>query len=231
MATTGEIVSWIIKSQAEGFNRTADVLPIVNEVHKIFYKHEASQGVITDSDGSLPRLVTTANTFEYDAPTVNGQVPWCCSGISLREPISRDYNIYDYQFSEPPPINTVEYMEWQGNYYYKYQFARTLDALEDEVCKIIFSRNPGNTRNKFRLLMYKKPREILSDRIQLQVPDRDGLHRMYFFPACMKLIEAQNHGNYMEAIDYIEKYLKPKVWKVMNSGAQGRRHRTMPRYF
>jgi len=231
MATVGQIATWVIKSQAKGFNRIADVLPIINEVHKIFYKHESSQGVITGSDGSLPELPTKTNVVEYDAPVVNGITPWCVSGVYLRQPVSNDYNILDYQCSEPPLVNTVDYHEFGGNYYYEYQFVRTLDALEDEGAKIIFSRNPGTTTSMYHLLMYKKPREISSDRIQLQIPDRDGLHRMFFFPAVMKLIEAQNHGNYMEAVEYIENNLKPKVWKVMNSGAQGRKHRSQARYF
>ena len=138
---------------------------------------------------------------------------------------------YDYDYSEPPLVNTVDYKEIAGNYYYEYQFVRTLDALEDVSAQIIFSRNPGESTNKFRLLMYKKPTEIDSDRIQLQIPDRDGSHRMFIFPAVMKFIEAQNNGNYMEAVDYIENTLKPKMWEVLNSGAQGRRHRTQPHYY
>lgn len=231
MATTSEIISWVIKRQAQGYNRVADVLPIINECHKLFYKHETSQAVITNSNGRLPFLRTIKGVYEYSAPVVNSSTPWSVAYVLLREPLSRDYNIYDYQFSEPPPVNTVEYVEFGGNYYYPYQFVRTLDALEDQSCRIVFSRNPGNTTNKFSLLMYRRPREILSDRIQLQLPDRDGAHMMYFFPAVMKMIEAQNHGNYMEAVEYIESYLKPKYWKVMNSGAQGRRHKTMSRYF
>ena len=131
----------------------------------------------------------------------------------------------------PPPVNTTDYKEFAGNRYYAYQFARTLDALEGVAAQIIFSRNPGDTTETFRLLMYKKPTEIDSDRIQLQIPDRDGSHLMYFFPAVMKMIEAQNSGNYMEAVAYIEDVLKPKMWEVLNSGAQGRRHKTQPQYY
>lgn len=228
---TGEIASRVIKSQANGYNRISDIIPLINEVHKMFYKHECSQGVITNTQGTLPSLTTQNDVYEYNAPVVNDQTAWCISGVFLREPISRDYNIYDYQFSEPPPINTVEYMEFHGNYYYEYQFCRTFDALEDAPARIVFSRNPGSSTTKFKLLMYKQPREILSDRIQLQLPDRDGAHMQYFLPAVMKWVEAQNHGNYIEAVEYIKNELKPRYWKVMNSGAQGRRHRTQPKYY
>jgi len=233
MATVGQIASWVIKSQAQGFRRISDVIPIINEVNKILYKHECSQGVITDPvDGDLPNLATTDGTYLYDAPVIGAFTPWCVSGVYLRRPISRDYNFsHDYQYSEPPLVNTFEYLEFGGNYYYPYNFIHTTDALEGQVAQITFTRNPGTSTDRFRLLMYKTPTEIDSDRIQLSIPDRDGAHRNYVFPAVMKLVEAQNNGNYIEAVDYIENVLKPKVWKVLNSGAQGRRHKTMPRYY
>ncbi len=232
MATVGEIASWVIKSQANGYNRVPDVIPIINEVHKLFYKHESSQGVIIDSStGLLPVLSTNAGVFEYDAPVVNGQTAWCVAKVCLHSYDSVDYSFTDYNFHYPPMTNTFEYMQIGGNYYYPFQFAQSLDSLVDEVCKITFTRDPGTTTNQFHLLMYKQPTEILSDRQQLQIPDRDGAHRLYFFPAVMKFIEAQNHGNYMECVEYIDKVLKPKVWKVMNSGQQGRTHKTKPRYF
>ncbi|MCP3683505.1 MAG: hypothetical protein GY861_12530 [bacterium] len=232
MATVGEIASWVIKSQANGYNRTTDVVPIINEAHKMFMKHEQAQTTIIDpTTGRLPTLSTTLDQYEYDAPVVNNQVPWSVGKVCLRFNRPFDYNRQSYVYSELPLINTYEYFEMGGNHYYPYQFAQQLDALVDEPCKITFTRNPGDTTNRFYLLMYKQPKEILSDRIQLQIPDRDGAHRMYFFPAVMKLIEAQNNGNYMEAVEYIETVLKPKVWKVMNSGQQGRRHKTRKRYF
>lgn len=231
MATVGQIASWVIKRQAQGFSRTADVLPLINEVNKLFYKHECSQGVITDSDGGLPFLNTTNNNVKYTAPVVDGVTPWCVSGVYLRWPNAQDFGRYDYDYSEPPLVNTVDYMEFAGNYYYEYQFVRTLDALENVATQIIFSRNPGDSKARFRLLMYRKPTEIDSDRIQLSIPDRDGSHMMYFLPAVMKLVEAQNNGNYMEAVAYIEDVLKPKMWEVLNSGAQGRRHRTQSQYY
>jgi hypothetical protein len=237
MATVGEIASWVIKSQANGYNRTSDVIPIINEVHKMFMKHEQAQTVITDSStGRLPTLNTTQGVYEYDAPVVNGQIPWCVAKVCLRYYTPHDYYRQYYLYQEIPLINTFEYFEVGGNYYYPFQFAQQLDSLVGESCRIKFTRDPGttpdsDTRNRYYLLMYKQPREILSDRIQLQIPDRDGAHRMYFFPAVMKIIEAENNGNYMEAVEYIEKVLKPKVWKVMNSGQQGKRHKARARYF
>ena len=105
MATTGQIAAWVIKRQAQGYSRTADVIPLINEVHKIFYKHECSQGVITGPDGGLPFLPTTNNNIQYAAPVVGGITPWCISGVFLRWPNAQDYGRYDYNYSEPPPVN------------------------------------------------------------------------------------------------------------------------------
>lgn len=231
MATTGEIVSKIIKQNAQGYSRTADVLPIINEVHKMFYKHENSSSVIRSTVGDLPTLDTVNSVYEYDAPEIAGRVPWCVSGVYMRRPINRDYNYTAYGYTERPSLNTTDFFEFGGNYYFPFNFVSTLDSTVDDTAKIIFSRNPGTSTGKFYLLMYEQPREILSDRIQLQIPDRDGAHMLYFFPACLKMIEAQNHGNINEAVEYIESYLKPKMWRVLASGTHGRRHKTQSRYF
>ncbi len=232
MATVGEIASWVIKSQAEGFSRINDVIPIINEVHKMFTMRELPQLVITDpATGSLPILTTVDGTFQYTAPVTGGHTPWCVSGIYTRWPGTGDYNAVEYNNTEPPMVNTTDYKEFGGNYYYMYQFARSFDALEDVAAQIIFSRNPGDTTNKFYLLMYRTPADIASDRIQLQIPDRGGAHRLFFFPAVMKLIEAQNHGNYMEAVSYIEDVLKPKMKEVLSSGVTGHRHKTQAHYY
>jgi len=231
MSTTGEIVSKIIKYNAQGYSRTADVIPIINEVHKMFYKHENSNGLIRATNGALPTIDTVDNVFDYDAPVVNGKTAWCVSGVFLRRPMGSDYNFSSYSYSERPSLNTLDYHEFGGNYYYPFNFVTTRDAIVDEAAKIQFTRNPGTSSNKFYLLMYEQPREITSDRIQLQIPDRDGSHILYFLPACLKWIEAQNHGNFMEAVEYIEVVLKPKMWKVLSSGVKGRRHKTMPRYY
>jgi hypothetical protein len=232
MATVGEIASQVIKSQAAGFNRENDVIPAINLVHKMVTNREVPQLVILDpATGSLPVLATQANILTYEAPVVNNLTPWCVSGVYTRWPNTRDYGSVDYNYYEPPLVNTTDYKEFGGNYYYQYQFARTFDALEDVAARIVFSRDPGESDNRFYLLMYRTTADILSDRIQLQIPDRDGAHMLYFFPAVMKWIEAQNHGNYMEAVDYIENVLKPKVKEVLSGGATGHRHRTQSLYY
>jgi hypothetical protein len=61
------------------------------------------------------------------------------------------------------------------------------------------------------------------------IPDSDGAHQTIVIPALMKLIEGQNHGNYIEAVEYIEQTLKPRLWKTLGSGAQGKRRETVRR--
>jgi len=232
MATVGEIASQVIKSQAQGFNRESDVIPAINLIHKMVTNREVPQLVVTDpATGSLPILPTQTGVLDYNAPVVGGHTPWCISGVYTRWPNTRDYGSVDYNYYEPPLVNTTDYKEFGGNYYYQYQFATSFDALEDVASFVRFSRDPGDTDNRFYLLMYRTTAEITSDRIQLQIPDRDGAHMLYFFPAVMKWIEAQNHGNYMEAVGYIEDVLKPKIKEVLSSGVTGHRHRTQSQYY
>jgi hypothetical protein len=68
-------------------------------------------------------------------------------------------------------------------------------------------------------LTYKRPVQILSENIEVEVPspwDYDLL-----LPAAAKLIEGVQSGNYDEARQFIRKELKPLLWKQLDSGDQG----------
>jgi len=131
-------------------------------------------------------------------------------------------------------------VEINGNNYFVYRYVKTDDALEvgpDAPAtdlprpRIRFSQDPGTTVGEARyyLQAYRDHPAVTSNRVQLLIPDTDGAHATIVVPALMKLIEGENHGNYMEAIDYIEFKLKPRLWGYMSKGAQGKRHRTTGR--
>jgi len=235
MATTSVIASWVLNSQAQGFNRAADVIPLINEAQNILYKHECNQTLLVDTTtGLLPVFTPTTGTYLYDGPANT----WRVAGIHRRLPsiLNRTgyYAQYYYNSERSPLTNSFEYREIGGNYYYPMQFFQTRDAVEGGRPQIIMTAEPGSggaSVDTLYMEAYKTPTQITSDRIQLTIPDSNGAHRLYVFTAVMKLIEGQNHGNYAEAIQFIEDYLKPKMWKQLNGGYQGKRHRVTLRYF
>lgn len=226
MASTGELVSWI-KQAKSGWAREHDVVPVVREVVNILCKVEAAQFLIVDnSTGRLPLLTTVANNFgPYNGPAGS----WRVSGVFLKEPAYSYLSTLDTQYGEEPFTNTEEPIEINGNWYYQFPFVRSDDAIGSVLPQIYFSRDPGDTTTRFYIRSYRSPAQITSDRIQIPIPDSYGAHRFYVLPACLALIEAMDHGNYQDAVAYIEGSVKPLIWKVLNGGTQGKRHRVFPR--
>ena len=230
---TGEIVARAGRGQARGFSRPADLFPLLDTVVQILYRHEHPQTMLIDAaTGRLPRIGTDAEGY---GPYYGPAGTWRVSRVLLwGEEIGRDYGLeYDY-------VSDKDAVEINGNMYYVYRYVRTEDAVEVgpnpaagvlALPKIWFSQDPGDTQTSLRyhVQAYKTHPQVLSDRVQLLIPDADGTHQTIVVPALMKLIEGQNHGNYMEAIEYIEQTLKPRLWDRMSAGAQGKRHKTTGR--
>lgn len=233
MATTNQIAAWIVGAAA-GYSRSSDVIPIINEVHSLLCKQEVGHFLIIDpTTGRPPTFDTVAGTYQYTAPTVGSgaslQTPWRVANVLrlVDDLVNYDYRYHDYGFDQE---NVSEYIEIGGRYYYPYFQCQAYDRIDSSSpARIIFSSDPQTTSGRFYVQEYREPRAILSDRIQLEIPDVKGAHRALFFPACMKYIEGINHGNYEEAIKYIDEEVSPKIRDIFNGGAKGRRHRTMPR--
>ena len=213
--TTSEMISLAINTQAQGFEREV-VRAILDDVHNVLYKSEIEQFRYLDpSTGRPPLLTTQNNVFQYNG---NSNC-WRVSGLLLRKSSIIDYSgVPDYV--EMPDINTTEFKIINGNRYFPYNFAQEADALENASPIITFSRNPGATTAIFYQDGYKKPTPISSDRIQLQIPDAEGAHRQIVFPTLMKYIEAQNNGNYAEAMQFAEA-MRVKLEEKLNGAYSG----------
>lgn len=229
---TNEILARAL-NQAQGFNRAADLVPLLNDVHNILCKHETDQFRFIMPTGlrSLPSLATTANRL---GPYLGPVGTWRVSRIMLAYPLESDYG---YTFLDNtlqlPFVNTTERISINGNWYFPYPFIQTQDALEGARPQVWFTRDPGTTAAtgataRYYMDAYRIPTQITSDRIQLSIPDSDGAHRMIVFPCLMKLIEAQNNGNYAEAVDYIE-MMRDRLWEKLDGAYQGGDHKVQPR--
>ncbi|MFH1739955.1 MAG: hypothetical protein ABIH23_13170 [bacterium] len=214
---------------SKGYARANELLPILADAVDILMMHPCPQTMIVDPlTGLLPVLNTNDGIYTYEAPalTLSGDtVNAYHVGAVLVNP---ETYLTDYNFSNIG-VNDTEWVEIGGRYYYPYLNVKTYDGYNRNPAVIVFSVNPGTTTGYFYVQEYVYPPRIESDREEVPCPDRDGAHRMILLPTMMKLIEAEQHGNYTEAIEYINEYLKPKMWAILNAGAQGCEHRTIPR--
>lgn len=230
---TAEILARAVKGQARGFSKPADVLPLYSTLCEVLYHHEHPQSMIIDNSTGRPPTIATQD--EVFGPYYGPADSWCAAKLLIwAEQIGLDYgHEYDY-------VSKHDTIEVNGNEYFVYRYVRVEDAVEvgpdpaagvESRPQIWFSQNPGDTttNRRYHVMAYRKHPPITSDRIQTLIPDRDGSHQTILVPGLMKLIEGQNHGNYMEAIEYIEQTLKPRLWARMSKGAQGKRHRTTGR--
>jgi hypothetical protein len=226
MAATGELYAWIKQSKS-GWAQEPVVAPIVRDVVNILCKCEQARFLMIDPTTGRPFLLaTTNNTFgPYQGPVGS----WRVANILLRDPARVNTSDYGITIDQEPLGNTTEPITINGNWYYPYPFCKFDDALDGARPIGDFSRNPGTTTTRFYMQAYRAPTPVASSAVPLPIPDSYGCHRLYVLPACLALIEAIDHGNYADGVSYIEGTIKPLMWKVLNKGAQGKRHRVNPR--
>lgn len=211
---------------AHGFSLPNDVLPLLNTAVQILYTHECAQTMLIDpATGRPPLLATTQGTLgPYLGPVDTWRI-----GKVLVNADTEDNADYGLLISDDLIIDTTDIVTISGNDYYVFQYTRTEDALEGGRPQLWFSQDPQTIATRYYLQCYKRHPKLTSDRVQLSIPDSGGAHQTIVVPALMKLIEAQNHGAYMEAVEYIEQQLKPRLWAMMSKGAHGARHQTTRR--
>lgn len=221
------INSYAAQRQAKGFT-VPQLLDLLDETVSMLYKHECAQTLYVDAATGLPPLLaTTSGTYGYSGPSGT----WRVSNILLRANATADwdYNTQDYGVDYRPGVNTQEYIQVNGNYFYIYDFVSTVDAVGSGRPTITFSRDPGDQTTRYYMQAYKNPPNRIThiDSV-IPIPDSNGLHMTVVFPCFMKLVEAANQGNYDKAIEYIEAR-RPVLWNQMNKGAQGKRHQSYAR--
>lgn len=214
----------IIQEQKKGWNLDGErgILPHFNAAHFILAANESEQNVYYDeSTGDLPALTTVGETLAYDCDSNL----WKLGGIYVRiEEISSisgtlvSLSGFDYgsrRFIRRP----TEYMSVSGIDYIRVPYVRSQIATESAAVRVVFTADPGSATNYYKQYGWKKPTAIISENIQVDIPPPWDYE--YLIPATCKLIEGIEHGNYVEARQYISSVLKPALIKEMNSGEQG----------
>lgn len=221
--TTLELLT-ILQEQFKGWNINGDrgILPHLNAAHFMLLANESEQNVYYDeTTGELPVLPTTKGTYKYDGDSNL----WKIAGLYVRvEDISTvagaliSLTGFDYG-SKRYTTRPIEYVTLAGLEYVRIMFARTYPATESNPPKIIFNEDPGDSDKYYVQYGYKKPTQIVSDTIQMDIaPPWDY---EFLLPATAKLLEGIEHGNYVEARQYVMGTLKPLLVREMNGGEQG----------
>lgn len=223
MSSTLELLT-ILQEQHKGWNIDGErgILPHFNAAHFILGTVKAEQNVYYDeANGDLPALTTVSNDYDYTLPAAI----WMLNGVYVRvEDISSmsgtlvSLTGFDYG-SRRYTARPMEYVTLAGIEYVRIPFVRSWPATETANARLMFNADPGSSTNYYRLYGWRKPTAIISDMIQVDIPP--PWDYQYLLPATSKLIEGIEHGNYVEARNYIERVLKPALQKEMNGGEQG----------
>jgi len=210
------MITWV-KLQAPGWNTDGEkgILPIMNEVYNIFRRIEAEQNVMV-TDGELPTLATEANKFQYLMPDniwrvskVGFAMPYYCGYVTKKQRQTPD-----------------EFFYFAGRKYLEFKHLRTFDKSLQKNARVEFTVNPGDTpvsdsepSNWFIYIGYKEAEpQLLSVNVEPDLPE--NLHP-YLVEGTLKVIEAMNNGNYVDAYQYIHNVLKAEVNAQLNLGEQG----------
>jgi hypothetical protein len=178
------------------------------------------QNVYMDEvNGTLPSLTTTAGTFNYNLPSNCYLLKWVLIQVNtigstgVTSVAGLDYG-WNRVNALPPEYKTVGGVE-----YVRIPYIRSWQAGDSALARLMFTVDPGTSTGYYKLYYYKKPADLTSDSIPLEIPP--PWDTTYLLPATMKLIEGINHGNYIEARASIIRDLQPALWREMDRGEQG----------
>lgn len=207
MQTTSQLLTWI-ELQNHGWVREGSrgTRPLFNEAHRLLLYDERDQRIVIDpATGNIPFITTVDLTYQYFLPD-NCSI---LKAVLIDEDEIRDESPWSYE-----------------DFHIKGQrFYRVLNITSREKTLMINANftflgvNPGDTTDKFRTLYYEYPVEITSDSIQHEMPGTSDMD--FLVPATIKLIEGIDHGNFIEAREYIRKILKPQFQATLDRGDQG----------
>lgn len=220
MSSTLEILT-ALQEQFKGWNVDGPrgLLYYLNVAHKLFRQCEAEQIVYYDATtGKLPYLDTVTGTFQYDLPDNCWKLWHVLVEAGVTGSLLDNWTGADYGLRIGSP-RKIEPVTIAGIDYLRVHNIRSWPCTESAVAQVVFTDDPGTTDDIYNIAYYKKPAEILSSSIQIEVePPWDD---MYLVPAVCRLIEGIQHGNYADARNEVMNHWRNLYWKELNKGEQG----------
>jgi hypothetical protein len=136
------------------------------------------------------------------------------SAVSLLPILEYENNIY------PNRRRPSEVFEFNGVEYFKLYQVAIKDGLASGVDPILrFTFDPGTTDSTYKLLCYERPTIIAAETTQVEIPEH--LHYTTLIPACLKMLEAHQTGNWIEFDKMMKEEWKPRLISEMSQSDQG----------
>jgi len=231
--TTLEIAE-LIQNQAPGWNidgGARSIRSVIDQVHRILKQNESSQNqVLDETGGELPVIITTGTKRTYELP----DNVWRVGNIVIRIPLNDNFTIpilnEDFGFVNRRFLDFPQQeVAWGGRRYFLWNLAVSRERDRTGPAKVTFTVDPGDTTDFYRFIGWEKAKEISSTSVELDISEK--YHQSHVIPACMKLIEGYQNGNYIEGSRYVEDTIKKDYQSEQNRGAQGSNSKTRRREF
>ena len=217
---TTQLVDEIVR-RFKNFERDGEdgVLQYLNAANAILYQVEAEQTIVFDQvTGMLPVLATIAGQNVYTLPDEY----WRCGNILVSAARARHEFGYASQFAfgSPHGCRSEDLIVYGGHRYWPVEKVKTRDsARSGSPVQILFQGDPGTTTNVYHIRGYKRPTNILSETVDVDIPEPLDIECLV--PATCSLIDGVLNGTYPEALQYVKRTYGPVVQKRLNGGAQG----------
>ena len=212
----------LCEATLDGINRSGDVsIQFITDIAQNVLLSVASEQTTGFSGvtGRLPLITTNAGVFSYDAPADC----WRIAGILVEadQPnslLDRIFYNYDYNsLSSRSGGNKLEHTKISGITYYIVSFVRSWDAGDTARARYLFTEDPGNTNDTYRLWYYPKPNKLLSDSIPLSIgPPYDYL---FLYPAVCAIYQGMQDGDRLAAVQKVVA-IRNEYHAELNKGAQ-----------
>ena len=203
MPSTSAIVSRI-QELAHGWNRTGTrgILPLLDDVNRYMVGHDSETNVpLSSSTGLFPYLVTTAGTFEYDAPSDCRKV----AKVLVLSSASRGYDKW----------SSYERVTYQGTQFLAVP-VRTRPKNRNDDAKIYFRSDPGSTTETYYLKYYKSPTAISSVNVNLDVPDE---YHDLVIDGVIARIRQIEYGEQQQYLIWRNERVSNEYWQETNDNA------------
>lgn len=149
---------------ARGWNRDGakGILPILDEINRYMMSKDAGVNVIINSSTGLPPyLATTSGTRQY---TMVDSCRKVASVYQLRAEEGYSDTGYD-------DAGLFPYATWGGKEYFEIPVT-TRPKTRNSNALVIFRENPGTTTTRYFLKYYNEVREISSESVDIDVPEK-----------------------------------------------------------
>lgn len=181
----------------------ASILDTMNELQIIVYSQDCLQTQKITSNGYPPFIETQSGVYEYECP------------VDCRRTDSI-FTLNPMRKSRIRPTGPRREYYFRNRGFYKANI-RSRDATIDDLAKVYFDDDPGDTTDNFYHLYYVKPIELSDESVNLTFPEE--VHYLVR-KAVVSMFTAEEYGESGIEEQTIERVAK-KIRNTLNRGAQG----------